>query len=131
MIRRPRSSTLSPYTPLSGSRWARGARARWYSAARPARTPPPLALYVHFPWCVRKCPYCDFNSYALTGNLPEEAYVTALAREIEVQCAAVADQTVISVFMGGGTPSLFPPEALGRVLESARRHLRISPAAEI
>jgi oxygen-independent coproporphyrinogen-3 oxidase len=92
---------------------------------------PPLALYVHFPWCVRKCPYCDFNSYTLNGELPQEPYVARLTRDIEAQAPHVAGREVRSVFFGGGTPSLFAPEAIGRVLESARRCLRVAPDAEV
>jgi putative oxygen-independent coproporphyrinogen III oxidase len=94
-------------------------------------TTPPLSLYVHLPWCVRKCPYCDFNSYAVREALPEEAYVAALDRDLESQAAEVRGRAVVSIFFGGGTPSLFSPEAIGRVLESARRHLSITPDAEI
>jgi putative oxygen-independent coproporphyrinogen III oxidase len=92
---------------------------------------PPLALYVHFPWCVRKCPYCDFNSYTLQGELAESAYVERLARDLEAQAALVPGREVISVFLGGGTPSLFSPEAIGRVLEAARRHLRLAGDCEV
>jgi putative oxygen-independent coproporphyrinogen III oxidase len=92
---------------------------------------PPLALYVHFPWCVRKCPYCDFNSYTLNGELAPELYVARLARDIEAQAAGVEGREVISVFFGGGTPSLFPPESISRVLLAARRYLRVAPEVEV
>src|SRR5580700_11178681 len=92
---------------------------------------PPLSLYVHFPWCVRKCPYCDFNSYTLQGELAPGAYVARLERDLEAQAPAVAGRRVLSVFLGGGTPSLFPPEAIARLLGSARRHLRFDPDAEV
>ena len=92
---------------------------------------PPLSLYVHFPWCVRKCPYCDFNSYTLNGELAEAAYLQRLERDIEAQSAGVAGRTVCSVFFGGGTPSLFSPQAMGRVLGFARRHLALRADAEI
>jgi oxygen-independent coproporphyrinogen-3 oxidase len=94
-------------------------------------TSPPLSLYVHMPWCVRKCPYCDFNSYTLKDTLPEAQYVAALERDIEAQAGDVAGRTVISVFFGGGTPSLFPPEAIGRVLEAARKHLHFAADCEV
>jgi len=83
---------------------------------------PPLSLYLHFPWCVRKCPYCDFNSYTLNGELPESAYLAALSRDMHAQAAApqLAGRALTSVFMGGGTPSLFSPDAIGRVIEEAR-----------
>ncbi len=94
-------------------------------------TPPPLSLYVHLPWCVRKCPYCDFNSYAVRGSLPEAAYVAALEWDLRAQAEEVRGRAVISVFFGGGTPSLFAPDAIGRVLEAARRHLTLAADAEI
>ncbi len=97
----------------------------------PVLATPPLALYVHFPWCVRKCPYCDFNSYTLNGELAQAPFVARLARDIEAQAPQVAGREVVSVFFGGGTPSLFPPEAIGRVLEAARRQLRVAPDAEV
>ncbi len=97
----------------------------------PALDTPPLALYVHFPWCVRKCPYCDFNSYALAGELAAEPYVQRLARDLEAQAHEVSGREVISVFLGGGTPSLFPPEAIARVLQAARRHLVFAVDAEV
>jgi len=92
---------------------------------------PPLALYVHFPWCVRKCPYCDFNSYTLNGELAPELYVARLARDIEAQAPRVEGREVISVFFGGGTPSLFSPESISRVLRAARRCLRVTPEVEV
>src|SRR5688572_8976364 len=94
-------------------------------------TSPPLSLYVHMPWCVRKCPYCDFNSYTLRDTLPEAQYLAALERDIEAQARDVSGRPVISIFFGGGTPSLFPPEAIGRVLEAARRHLQLADDCEI
>jgi oxygen-independent coproporphyrinogen-3 oxidase len=97
----------------------------------PELTAPPLALYVHFPWCVRKCPYCDFNSYTLSGELAQEPYVARLTRDIAAQAPQVTGRPVTSVFFGGGTPSLFSPEAIGRVLEAARRHLCLERDAEV
>jgi putative oxygen-independent coproporphyrinogen III oxidase len=92
---------------------------------------PPLSLYLHFPWCVRKCPYCDFNSYTLNGPLQEEGYLEALERDLQAQAPEVAGREVISVFMGGGTPSLFPPSAIDRVLAAARRHLTFASDVEV
>jgi len=92
---------------------------------------PPLSLYIHFPWCVRKCPYCDFNSYTLHGELPEESYIERLERDIRNQAVQVSGREIVSIFMGGGTPSLFAPKAIGRVLETARRHLRIADTVEV
>jgi putative oxygen-independent coproporphyrinogen III oxidase len=92
---------------------------------------PPLSLYMHFPWCVRKCPYCDFNSYTLHGDLAEERYVDALERDIQSQSAEVAGREIISIFLGGGTPSLFSPNAIARVLDSTRKHLKVAPDVEV
>jgi putative oxygen-independent coproporphyrinogen III oxidase len=92
---------------------------------------PPLSLYVHFPWCVRKCPYCDFNSYTLQGELDERRYVEALERDLEAQATDVKGRDVVSIFFGGGTPSLFSPEAIGRVIAAARRHLTLAAEVEV
>jgi putative oxygen-independent coproporphyrinogen III oxidase len=94
-------------------------------------TTPPLALYVHFPWCIAKCPYCDFNSYALRGELPERDYVARLACDLEAQAPQVPGREVRSVFFGGGTPSLFSPEAISRVLAGARASLSLAADAEV
>ena len=75
---------------------------------------PPLALYVHIPWCVRKCPYCDFNSHERGGALPEKEYVDALFRDLEALLPKVWSRRVTSVFIGGGTPSLFSPDSIDR-----------------
>jgi oxygen-independent coproporphyrinogen-3 oxidase len=82
---------------------------------------PPLALYAHFPWCVQKCPYCDFNSYTLKETLPEQRYIDALRRDLDAQLPEVAGRRFVSVFLGGGTPSLFSPEAIGQLLDHARQ----------
>ena len=92
---------------------------------------PPLALYVHFPWCVRKCPYCDFNSHTLHGELEEQRYVAALQRDLETQAPDVAGREVSTVFLGGGTPSLFSPHAMTQLLEFARRHLPFAVDLEV
>jgi putative oxygen-independent coproporphyrinogen III oxidase len=93
--------------------------------------PPPLALYVHLPWCVRKCPYCDFNSHAAPEQLPVEPYLRALGEDLAAQAPTVAGREVISVFLGGGTPSLFPPAAIDALLARVRAELTLAPAAEI
>jgi oxygen-independent coproporphyrinogen-3 oxidase len=90
-----------------------------------------LSLYLHFPWCVRKCPYCDFNSYTLQGELAEERYIQALEHDIERQSADLAGREIVSIFLGGGTPSLFSPSAIARVLAAAHRHLRIAADVEV
>ena len=83
---------------------------------------PPLALYVHLPWCVRKCPYCDFNSHVVpAAGLPERAYLAALLDDLEFAARDCAGRELVSVFFGGGTPSLFAAESVGRVLERAGR----------
>lgn len=92
---------------------------------------PPLALYAHFPWCVQKCPYCDFNSYTLKEQLPEERYIDALLADLQVQAAGVAGRPLISVFMGGGTPSLFSPAAIARLLDGARRQIGFMDGIEV
>jgi oxygen-independent coproporphyrinogen-3 oxidase len=93
--------------------------------------PPPLALYVHLPWCVRKCPYCDFNSHEGKGALPFDDYIDALLRDLDQDLPLVWGRTVHSVFFGGGTPSLFPPEAIDRFLQAASARLRFAPGLEI
>jgi oxygen-independent coproporphyrinogen-3 oxidase len=92
---------------------------------------PPLSLYVHMPWCVRKCPYCDFNSYALKESLPDAQYVSALERDIEAQAPDVSGRPIVSIFFGGGTPSLFSPDSIARVVQAARRHLCVADDCEI
>ena len=92
---------------------------------------PPLSLYVHFPWCVRKCPYCDFNSYTLQGQLPEAQYVDALLRDLATQAPSVSGREVISIFLGGGTPSLISPAGIARVLQGIAAQLPLAADAEI
>ena len=92
---------------------------------------PPLSLYIHIPWCVRKCPYCDFNSHAVRDEIPEPAYMTALLADLEQELPAVWGRTVETVFIGGGTPSLISPKALDRLLAGVRARLSVKPGAEI
>ena len=92
---------------------------------------PPLAVYVHLPWCVRKCPYCDFNSHAKDGEVPEQRYTAALLTDLETQARCADGRTVASIFFGGGTPSLFSADAIGRILEGIGRAVRVAPEAEI
>src|SRR4026209_738802 len=77
---------------------------------------PPLALYVHLAWCLRKCAYCDFNSHERSGALPEREYIDALLADLEGMLPSVWGRRVVSVFFGGGTPSLFSPDAIERLL---------------
>jgi putative oxygen-independent coproporphyrinogen III oxidase len=95
------------------------------------RALPPLALYVHIPWCVRKCPYCDFNSHERPGALPENEYVARLMLDLEALLPSVWGRRIVSVFIGGGTPSLFSPEAIDQLLSGVRARLPLEPGAEI
>ena len=92
---------------------------------------PPLSLYVHLPWCVRKCPDCDFNSHQHRGELPFAAYVDALRADLDHDLPLAWGRTVRTVFFGGGTPSLFPPAAIGAFLQQASSRLRFAPDCEI
>lgn len=92
---------------------------------------PPLSLYVHIPWCVRKCPYCDFNSHALRGELPQMEYVAALLRDLEQDLPRVYGRSVRTVFLGGGTPSLFEPEHIDALLSGIRARIALAAQAEI
>ncbi len=92
---------------------------------------PPLALYIHFPWCMRKCPYCDFNSHELRGELAEIAYINALIADLELELPRIWGRSVNSIFMGGGTPSLFNANSIDRLLSSLRARLTFAPNIEI
>ncbi|PWG64805.1 radical SAM family heme chaperone HemW [Sediminicurvatus halobius] len=92
---------------------------------------PPLGLYLHLPWCVQKCPYCDFNSHALRGPLPETDYLTALLRDAAWEAPTATGRSVRTIFIGGGTPSLFSPAAIGQLLEGLSQHLTVAGDAEI
>jgi oxygen-independent coproporphyrinogen-3 oxidase len=92
---------------------------------------PPLALYVHIPWCVRKCPYCDFNSHERSGALPENEYVGKLLEDLESLLPSVWGRRLSSVFIGGGTPSLFAPRSIDALLSGVRARLPLEPGAEI
>ena len=92
---------------------------------------PPLALYIHIPWCLKKCPYCDFNSHERRGAIPEARYVDALLSDLEFALPSVWGRRVQTVFFGGGTPSLFAPESIDRILAGVRARIPLSPDAEI
>lgn len=92
---------------------------------------PPLSLYVHLPWCVRKCPYCDFNSHTLRGELPEAEYADALLRDLDQDLPRVIGRSVETIFFGGGTPSLFRPETIATILDGIYQRLSLIPGAEI
>lgn len=93
---------------------------------------PPLSLYVHLPWCVRKCPYCDFNSHVVpAAGLPESAYLQALLDDLDFATRDCGDRELVSVFFGGGTPSLFSAGSIERILEHAARRMRIAADVEV
>ncbi|WP_339671720.1 radical SAM family heme chaperone HemW [Dasania marina] len=92
---------------------------------------PPLSLYIHIPWCVRKCPYCDFNSHTSEQALPEAEYVDALLADLDFQLAAVQGRELFSIFIGGGTPSLFSAQAINRILEGVAQRIPFANDIEI
>jgi putative oxygen-independent coproporphyrinogen III oxidase len=92
---------------------------------------PPLSLYVHFPWCVRKCPYCDFNSHQAAGDLPEQAYLDAVRADLESALPLIWGRKIYTIFIGGGTPSLMSARGLDRLMSDIRALLPIDGAAEI
>jgi len=92
---------------------------------------PPLALYVHLPWCVRKCPYCDFNSHTAGNNAPRARYIAALLADLDIEAAHAQDRPLTSVFLGGGTPSLFPPADIAVLIEGIRERFELIENAEI
>ena len=95
------------------------------------RALPPLALYIHIPWCVRKCPYCDFNSHEARGTLPEKEYVDALIADLEGELPRIWGRRVRSVFIGGGTPSLFQAASIDALLAAVRARVDLAAGAEI
>ena len=102
-----------------------------HSAPPGFRQPLPLSLYVHVPWCLKKCPYCDFNSHALREALPEREYVAALIADLESALPLIWGRRIVSVFFGGGTPSLLSGEAIDTLLAAFRARLSLTPEAEI
>ncbi|TAN02054.1 MAG: radical SAM protein, partial [Rhodanobacteraceae bacterium] len=100
-----------------------------------ACAPPPLSLYVHVPWCVKKCPYCDFNSHGLRGAMPERKYVAALLSDLDGDLHDFGDalhsREIGSVFFGGGTPSLFAPDAIAGILDGARKRIPFARDCEV
>lgn len=91
----------------------------------------PLSLYIHIPWCIRKCPYCDFNSHEAKSSLPETLYVSALLQELDACLPLIAGRPFISLFFGGGTPSLFSPQAIASILDGVTKRFHLVPNAEI
>ena len=92
---------------------------------------PPLSLYIHIPWCVRKCPYCDFNSHEAHGSVPEKEYVAALVRDLELALPLIWGRKVYTVFFGGGTPSMLSGESVAEILRNVRMLLPLDLGAEI
>jgi len=92
---------------------------------------PPLSLYVHIPWCLRKCPYCDFNSHEARGEVPEAAYVDALIADLELALPSIWGRRITSIFIGGGTPSLFSASSIDRFLAAVRARVTVNPGAEV
>jgi putative oxygen-independent coproporphyrinogen III oxidase len=93
--------------------------------------PPPLSLYIHIPWCIKKCPYCDFNSHESRSEIPENRYVQALIKDLEQSVPRIWGRKIKSVFFGGGTPSLFSPEAIDEILSAVRMLTALEYGAEI
>jgi oxygen-independent coproporphyrinogen-3 oxidase len=93
--------------------------------------PIPLSLYIHIPWCVRKCPYCDFNSHEFRNEIPEELYVAALIKDLQEHLPIIQGRSLKSIFFGGGTPSLFSPSAIEKVLTAVRRDCEVNADIEI
>lgn len=91
----------------------------------------PLSLYVHFPWCIKKCPYCDFNSHANTGLLPEEKYLQCLLADLQHDLQYVQNRSLVSIFFGGGTPSLISPQTFDNLLQELHKHLNFANDLEI
>jgi oxygen-independent coproporphyrinogen-3 oxidase len=92
---------------------------------------PPLSLYLHIPWCLKKCPYCDFNSHEKREDVPEAEYVDALVADLEATLPKVWGRRIGTIFIGGGTPSLFSPQAIDRLLTAVRTRIGVDPEAEI
>src|ERR1700728_3613885 len=91
----------------------------------------PLSLYIHIPWCVRKCPYCDFNSHESRQAIPEDLYVDALLHDLEENLPKIWGRRLISIFFGGGTPSIFSPQAIEKILVGVNTRLNFGPDIEI
>lgn len=98
---------------------------------QPALVLPPLSLYVHIPWCVQKCPYCDFNSHGKQGELPQQEYVDDLLKDLDADLGYVQGRKLHSIFIGGGTPSLFDASAIGRLLDGVKQRIPFEADIEI
>ncbi len=91
----------------------------------------PLSLYIHMPWCVKKCPYCDFNSHAIRGQIPEDAYINALLADVKADLPYLGSQAIETIFIGGGTPSLFSGASYGKLFDGLNKIVSLSPNVEI
>src|SRR5437899_10418776 len=113
---------------VRSSNWRRSvlASAERHHAKRSA-----VGVYVHWPFCLSKCPYCDFNSHVRHAPIDEERFAHAFAREIETTAARAPDRTVTSIFLGGGTPSLMQPRTVGSILDSIGKHWRVANNVEV
>jgi oxygen-independent coproporphyrinogen-3 oxidase len=116
---------------LDNSQPARAATAYLKPGALNLTALPPLSLYVHFPWCVKKCPYCDFNSHEATGGFPEDEYLSALRADLEQALPLIWGRKIYTIFIGGGTPSLLSAKGLDRLLSDIRTLLPLDGAVEI
>jgi len=92
---------------------------------------PPLSLYIHLPWCVRKCPYCDFNSHTAGDSAPRGRYVAALLDDLALEAERADGRPIESIFLGGGTPSLFTPDEIGQILNAAKNDFAVAADCEI
>ncbi|MCW2256025.1 oxygen-independent coproporphyrinogen-3 oxidase [Providencia alcalifaciens] len=92
---------------------------------------PPLSLYIHIPWCVQKCPYCDFNSHTLKGEIPQREYVEHLLQDLDIDAKLIGDRSVKTIFIGGGTPSLLSAESMQALIDGVRDRVNLDPQAEI
>lgn len=116
---------------LDNSQPARAATAYLQPGALNLTALPPLSLYVHFPWCVKKCPYCDFNSHEATGGFPEDEYLSAVRADLEQALPLIWGRKIYTIFIGGGTPSLMSAKGLDRLLSDIRTLLPLDGAVEI
>ncbi len=91
----------------------------------------PLSLYIHIPWCIKKCPYCDFNSHNSPDHLPENEYINQLLRDFSFQYSAISDREIVSIFIGGGTPSLFQAKSIKRLLDEIKKTANVSSDCEV
>src|SRR5581483_2672706 len=129
LVARSEVTPIRIYTPRSLPQRARAkCHADYFSMPI---EPPPLSLYIHLPWCVRKCPYCDFNSHAAEDEVPERRYVEAVLRDLALDAPLAEGRTVETLFLGGGTPSLFSPESVARLLDGVRALVPLASGAEI